>query len=296
MDPYSETSNEQPAGLEATGAVAIEPDSPGTVGTVENVPGFDESRVLAGITPFAEEVPISAELRDLRDVGEIEFAGAETICGNDDRTKVSPATNTPWRWISKLIVTLANGSSGGCTGWFIGPRTLMTAGHCVFSHAAGGWVRQIEVIPGMDGSSRPFGSQISTSFRSVNGWTRDQNEEFDYGAIIMPNTTLGNRVGSFGFASLSDAALRGMIGNNSGYPGDQPFGTQWFNADPISGVTARRLQYMIDTAGGQSGSVVWRFLNGQRQAVGIHGYGGCPNKAVRITQEVFNNMTSWKNV
>jgi V8-like Glu-specific endopeptidase len=172
----------------------------------------------------------------------------------------------------------------------------MTAGHCVFSHGNGGWARQIEVIPAMDATSRPFGSQSSGALRSVNGWTNSANPEYDYGAIILPNTSLGNRTGWFGFASLNDSSLRGMIANNSGYPGDKPFGTQWFNSDPISGVSARRLEYMIDTAGGQSGSAVWRYLNGQRHAVGIHGYGGCPNKAVRINQEVFNNMLTWKNV
>jgi glutamyl endopeptidase len=296
VDPYVETSNEQSGDLEGTGTTLVESDSAGTMGSVESAPGFNEARVFEAGLGFAQEVPVTKDLEALPDVGELEFPGALTVCGSDERVQISPATDTPWRWICKLNVTMANGAGGGCTGWFIGPRTVMTAGHCVFSHGNGGWVRQIEVVPGMAGASRPFGSQTSGSFRSVTGWTSSQNEEFDYGAIIMPNATLGNQVGFFGFTSLSDASLRGMIGNNSGYPGDKPFGTEWFNADPISGVSARRLEYMIDTAGGQSGSVVWRSLNGQRHAVGIHGYGGCPNKAVRINQEVFNNMLGWKNV
>jgi V8-like Glu-specific endopeptidase len=296
VDDYRETSNEGAGGMGATAAPLVEADSAGSVGSVESVAGFDESRLTAGITPFAEEVAITDEIANLPDVGALEFAGALTVCSADDRVHISPATAVPWRWVAKLIITLANGNRGGCTGWFIGPRTVMTAGHCIFSHANGGWVRQVEVIPGADGASRPFGSESSGSFRSVVGWTTNANVEFDYGAIIMPTTTLGNRVGGFGFASLADASLRGMIANNSGYPGDKPANTQWFNADPISGVSARRLEYMIDTFGGQSGSPVWRFLNGQRHAVGVHGYGGCPNKAVRITNDVFNNMLGWKNV
>ena len=111
----------------------------------------------------------------------------------------------------------------------------------------------------------------------------------------MPNR-IGDTLGFFGFAALSDAELQNLLANTAGYPGDKPFGTQWFNAGAITQVTARRLFYMLDTFGGQSGSAVWRLQNGQRHGVGIHGYGGCPNKALRITGPVFNNMLTWRNL
>jgi V8-like Glu-specific endopeptidase len=172
----------------------------------------------------------------------------------------------------------------------------MTAGHCVYSRGNGGWARSIEVIPGMDAASRPFGSQVGTSFRSVAGWVNSADPNYDYGAIILPDRTLGNRVGWFGFASLSDASLNNLLVNNSGYPGDKPFGTQWFNAGRITSVGARKIYYMVDTFGGQSGSCVWRYSGGQRHAVGIHAYGGCPNSATRITAPVFNNMLAWRSI
>lgn len=271
--------------------------------------GFDGGRegeleAVAGFTPapaalaaaLGEEVTVTKAMSALPAAGELEFDGPETVCGSDDRVRISPANQYPWRANCQLLITMANGSQARGTGWFIGPRTVMTAGHCVFSHGAGGWVRQIEVIPGMDGNSRPYGSQLATSFRSVTGWTSNQNPEYDYGAIILPNNNLGNTVGWYGFAALSTAELQNLLINNSGYPGDKPFGTQWFNAGRITQVTDRRLHYMVDTFGGQSGSVIYRLLNGVRHAVGIHGYGGCPNKAVRITQAVFNNMLAWKQL
>jgi V8-like Glu-specific endopeptidase len=171
----------------------------------------------------------------------------------------------------------------------------MTAGHVVYSAAAGGWARSIAVIPGMDGTSRPFGTHTGTSFRSVVGWTQNGDPEYDYGAIVLPNR-IGDTLGYFGFAALSDGDLQNLTVNTAGYPGDKPFGTQWFTAGAISQVTARRLFYMLDTFGGQSGSAVWRLQGGQRHGVGIHGYGGCPNKAVRITGPVFNNMLAWRNL
>lgn len=296
MDPNAETTSESPATGEAAGMDRIESGSAGTVGAVESVSGFDESRVMEAALTTSQDVPVSKDLEALPDAGELEFDAPPTVCGSDDRVRLSPATAYPFRAICQLIITLANGNGARCTGWFIGPRTVMTSGHCVYGHSSGGWARQIEVVPGMNGASRPYGSQTSGSLRSVTGWTNSQNSDYDYGAIILPNTSLGNRVGWFGFASLSDSSLRGMIGNNSGYPGDKPFGTQWFNSDPITKVTGRKLEYMIDTYGGQSGSAVWRYLNGQRHAVGVHGYGGCPNMAVRITREVFDRMLSWKNL
>ena len=44
-------------------------------------------------------------------------------------------TNTcvyPWRAHASLLITAADNRSWIGTGWFIGPHTLMTAGHVVY--------------------------------------------------------------------------------------------------------------------------------------------------------------------
>jgi glutamyl endopeptidase len=262
-------------------------------GEIEGLEGFDPSRAFTegGGTPF-----LTDEYLNLQEHAHPEGAPPETVCGSDDRVQVVNTTPSPWRWVCQLIITMANGGMSRCTGWFIGRKTVMTAGHCVFMKAAGGWVRRVEVIPGMNGAGRPYGSQIGTSFRSVQGWIQDGDWNYDYGAIILPDNTLGDRVGYFGFASLTDASLQNLLVNNSGYPGDKPFGTQWFNAGRITSITARKIYYMVDTAGGQSGSPVWRFQNNERHAIGIHAYGGCPNSATRIIPPVYNNMLAWRNL
>src|SRR5829696_62542 len=260
-------------------------------GVLESVPGFDPQRA------FGEGMPPAFLTEDLLELGECrpEGAPAETICGNDDRIEVTNTTLFPWRAICKLIITFPNGATGGCTGWFIGPKAVMTAGHCVYSHGNGGWARRIEVIPGMRGATRPYGSMVGTSFRSVTGWTQSADPNYDYGCIILPSPTLGTQLGYFGFAALTDASLQNLLVNNSGYAGDKPFGTQWYNAGRVTNVTARKIYYMLDTFGGQSGSPTWRYLDGQRHAVGIHAYGGCPNSSTRIVSTVFNNMLNWRN-
>ncbi|NEO01562.1 MAG: serine protease [Moorea sp. SIO3I7] len=265
-------------------------------GEIEPVPKFNKSRALNEGFDFQERMLVTEDMENLPDAGAGEFQRPESVCGSDDRIRISSLTSMPWRWICQLIITKANGRRSLCTGWFIGPRTVMTSGHCVYSHSAGGWARKIEVFPGIDENEAPLGSQVSTSFRSVKGWTQEQDDDFDYGAIILPDDTLGNRVGWFGFANLSDDLLTNLLINNSGYAGDKPFGTQWFNAGRITRISGRKLSYMLDTYGGQSGSPVWRLQDGQHHVVGIHGYGGCPNSAVRITKSVFDNMSAWKNV
>ena len=258
---------------------------------IESLPGFDPQRA------FNEGMTTEILTDELLELGECRPEGfsPESVCGRDDRVQVNNTTSVPWRWICKLIITFPNGAGGGCTGWFIGPKTVMTAGHCIYSRGNGGWARQIEVIPGMRGATRPYGSMVGTSFRSVTGWTQNSDPNYDYGCIILPSPSLGNRVGYFGFAALTNSSLQNLLANNSGYPGDKPFGTQWFNAGRITNVTSRKIYYMLDTYGGQSGSPTWRYQSGQRHAVGIHAYGGCPNSSTRITTAVYNNMLAWRN-
>ena len=239
----------------------------------------------------------------LRDIGEASFgpppALIETVHGPDDRVQVTNTSAYPWRAHASLLITAADNSTWIGTGWFIGPHTLMTAGHVVHIKNSGvpgrdGWVKKIQVMPGRNGGSLPYGSVTSTTFRSVTGWTTNGDENHDYGAIILP-TQLGNTVGSFGFGVYSDADLTASTGNISGYPGDKPAGTQWYDSRKIASVNSRKVYYDIDTAGGQSGSAVYRVINGNRFAVAIHAYGGAStNSGTRIITAVYNNMVAWK--
>lgn len=234
--------------------------------------------------------------RELREEGNLDALVLEVVIGPDDRVQIQATTNYPWRAICSLLITAGDGSRWIGTGWLISPRTVITAGHVVYIHRRGGWVRSIDVIPGRNGTNRPFGTCTSTAFRSVRGWTSGRKRDYDYGAIILPRSCpVGSRVGWFGFANLSNADLSNMTANLSGYPGDKPPGTQWWHARRLTGVNARTVVYNIDTAGGQSGAPVWRLRNGTRHAVGIHTNGSLSgNSATRINGSVFNNLMTWR--
>ncbi|NMF84267.1 serine protease [Nodosilinea sp. P-1105] len=220
----------------------------------------------------------------------------EVVIGTDDRIQIQNTTSYPWRTICSLRITAQDNSQWIGTGWLVGHRTVITAGHCIYIHSRGGWVKEVEVIPGRNGSSRPYGSCRSSNLRSVKGWTQNRRRSHDYGAIILPQTCqYGQQLGYFGYGNYSNSNLNNLHVNLSGYPGDKPTGTQWWHARRIERVTSRTLVYNIDTAGGQSGSPVWRLLNGKRYAVGIHTNGSSSgNSATRITKPVFDNIQKWK--
>lgn len=220
----------------------------------------------------------------------------EVVIGTDERIEVTNNEHYPWRCICSLNIRAQDGSNFIGTGWLVSPRVVLTAGHCVFLHGAGGWASSIEVIPGRRGSSQPFGSASTGALRSVRGWTEGQNSDMDYGAILLPeDARFGDRLGWFGYTNRSDSELESGVVNLSGYPGDKPSGTQWFQSMAISSHTEFKITYMIDTFGGQSGAPVWQYLpDGGRYGVGIHTSGHLSgNSATRITASVFNNIVSW---
>lgn len=222
----------------------------------------------------------------------------ENILGTDDRTRINPTTSYPWRAICALRIRSKTGKNFVGTGWLISARTVITAGHCVYMQNEGGWAESIEVIPAMNGNLRPYGSGFAASFRSTTGWTNSANRDFDYGAIILGgNYRPGDTAGFFGFATRNDSDLQNFTLNLSGYPADKGAAQQWFMARKPSAVSGRVITYQIDTFGGQSGSPVWFLQNGNRYAIGIHTNGhNSGNSATRIITEVYNNLTTWKNL
>jgi glutamyl endopeptidase len=222
----------------------------------------------------------------------------EVIIGADNRVRISPTTTYPWRAICALKITAKNGSRWIGTGWLISPRTVITAGHCVYMHDQGGWAKSIEVIPAMNDASRPYASASSSTLRSVTGWTQSKNRENDYGAIILPsNYRPGATTGYFGFGVKDDAYLKASVLNVSGYPGDKGGNQQWFMALKPKSVSSRIITYDIDTMGGQSGAPVWLKVGEARTAVGVHTNGhSSGNSATRIITAVFNNLQAWKSL
>jgi glutamyl endopeptidase len=233
--------------------------------------------------------------------------GLETVLGNDDRVKITDTKGSPWRMIAglKLKPRPPQTSSFIGTGWFIGPKTLLTAGHCVYSMSDyNGWIGSIEVSPGRNGQDFPFKTVTATKFFALQQWINSSNPDYDIGCIQLAEP-LGDTVGYFKIASQTDSDLENALVNVSGYPGDLDNGrTQYFHQNRVLRTSARRVYYDVDTYGGQSGSPVWvqASVNSEPLAIAVHAYGTggtAPslgiqaNSGPRLSAEIVVTVKEW---
>jgi V8-like Glu-specific endopeptidase len=225
---------------------------------------------------------------------------AEVVIGLDDRERFENTTEYPYACICALVITAGDGKQFRGTGWLASPRTVITAGHCVYSARHGGWARQIEVAPGRNGAARRLGSFQATEFYSVRGWVEKGLPEYDYAAIVLPEDAIQADLSSFGYRVQDTHSLGRDEVHVIGYAGDKPPGTLWGHRTPVKYVQPRILVYEVDTYGGNSGGPVIVVdedvdqLDRRYWVVGIHNYGDLAgNRASRITADVFRNIQKW---
>ncbi len=202
------------------------------------------------------------------------------IIGPDQRQQVNPTTSFPWRAVVSLEVDFDFGATGGyCSGAVVGPTTVLTAGHCVFDPSTvQGWATGVRVIPGRNGASEPFGSQIASNVLAPTGYINTGNSALDVGIVVLPNSTLTSQTGHIRYMGSNGGSLIGTTVNISGYPGENPT-QQWWEPGPIVDRTYNAssdtgiVSYPIDTSPGQSGSPIWVYNGTDRVIVGVHTLG-----------------------
>jgi glutamyl endopeptidase len=260
----------------------------------------------------------TAGLLDRED--ELELPQYEVLHKPDARQLDTNTRAAPFRYICNLVY---NGRPI-CTGTLIGPRTVLTAGHCLVRKDP----RHMQVLAGRNGPTFNLGAAHAVKFHVASGYS--PLTPTDYG-VIQLREPIGIRVGYWTIRysrsptdpigrSISARGLPENVGtlkvNLSGYPGEKCLripgpparkdcrikGTQqWRAYDVTVRQRAGMLHYMDDTTGGMSGSPVWVRRSpdmGGRVMVAVHvGWSGVGTKktnvSVRLTPTIMGNLHRW---
>lgn len=219
----------------------------------------------------------------------------EVIIGTDDRVRVPNPDTWPWKVQGHMEMTFPNGQRYIGSGTMVNKHHVLTAGHCVYSQADGGWATSIVFQAARNDGSTPYGSVAAQRLLSVKGWTESNDSNYDMGMLIL-NEDLGQRTGWMGVITGPDSMLANYRVNVSGYPGDKGGRQLWTMADVIKTVSAERIMYYIDTMGGQSGSGVWSSWAGHtgEKVCAIHTTGSSAgNGGTRISKPKFDRIVDW---
>jgi glutamyl endopeptidase len=264
------------ADAEGNAGISVTPD--GKVTRIEPSSADAEAfrELLKKLEPRSVKRPVGEEDQVLR---------PESVIGEDTRVRITNTTAYPYRATGRIDI--------GCTGTLIGPRHVVTAGHCVYNTSNDQWYSQLNFSPGQNGGSRPYGTITWKRAITTTKWTKDHDRNYDYAMIVL-NQDIGNSVGTVGFGYNDSLPLYNV--NINGYPGDKPSGTLWHSFGALKIIQPFRLYHDLDTFGGNSGSAVYVFISGARTIYGIHAYGVDStgyNGATRINKPVYDNLKRW---
>lgn len=220
----------------------------------------------------------------------------EAVLGPDDRVRVANTSVWPFAVQGHLVMKFPNGKAYIGSGTMVSKHHVLTAGHCIFSKADGGWATSVQFRAAQDDESLPFGSISASRLLSVQEWTEGTNSAFDMGMLIL-QSDLGEKTGWFGvITTQTDNDLIKKRVNVTGYPGDKGGQQMWTHADAIKSLTDETAQYDIDTFGGQSGSGVWSTFAGHtgEKVACIHTTGASTgNGSTRISKTKFDRIVAW---
>ena len=178
----------------------------------------------------------------------------------DDRVQVTDSSAYPTDVVGWLWTQDQKGNWATCTATLIGPKTVITAAHCVYDHATGGWVQAMTFLPGMtDAETAPFGQFDWANVNILKGFI-DNYDGTNYGsampwdlAEIELAEEAGTQLGWMGFRVDDGSDFKAEV---IGYPGDKPDGTMWdVKCDiPAANFGDQIYWHTCDTFAGSSGS------------------------------------------
>lgn len=209
-----------------------------------------------------------------------------------DWKKVEDTTKLPYKAICHIAPKFRKGSNAPVvlegTAFFVGPRVLLTNAHNLYRDNVGGWAKEIRIAPGRNGNSEPYESQtVISTFVVAGEWIGTPTNDFDIGWIILPDSTLYDRVGyAFGYKTTTDTFLKGSTLNTAGYPDSSTYKYRMYydSETKDQAVSPKQFKHWLDTSSGSSGSPLYYIDSKVRYVVGVH----CAHSASTNPKDRFN--------
>ena len=199
-------------------------------------------------------------------------ATAQRVLGYDSRYQVN-ARYYPFSAMGRV--------QSGCTGTFIGPRHILTAGHCVYNPYRRTWYRYLN----FQRAKNCYPNQ-GTYYRwkyaiTVSGWIRGYRA-YDYAVIAVTSpspTWMG-----FGYRN----PMPRYYVSTGGYPFDKNRQCMWRSRGYLDRRYTNWMTHRCDTYNGMSGGPI--YVGYRIYGVHVGSYGSRRNMAIRINRCRFKTL------
>lgn len=228
-----------------------------------------------------------------------EVSPNDIIGGYDSRYKINNTTIPPYSSICLIRTVWKNGAIGENTGCMIGTDTVLTAGHCVQSSKEGGEAFYISVIPGNNGTTKPYGTFYAKTVYVHPHWKNGENDNYDWAVIKLADTSggndtqIGDETGYLGLDYFTTGSLNGISVWLTGYPWDCE-NTMWRSGGEITNTLNKLILFSCDAEKGESGAPVTTLSN---KIIGLYtgNYNINENRGIRVTPELISLVVKMQN-
>ncbi len=213
---------------------------------------------------------------------------------DDGPLRIEDTEEYPYSSVVNLLMEFDVGYAG-CSGSFVkNSQVVLTAGHCIYNAEYGGFPESITVVPGKDGSSKPFGSKEAINWATNNSWINWEDPTNDW-AVIIVRPFDGDTGYMDTYYETGSSWYSGRDFETAGYPGDEGYNgsEMWWDMGRAVYMMYGMIEIDFDFGGeydcihGQSGSAMYTYYDGGYKVAAVLTLANCMGPRINGTIENF---------